>query len=205
MSSIRADVAAMLRAGATHAQIKEQLDVTEHTVRRAREALRMTRARRTRSELTAIEDQAVAMLHAGATYKQIYDEFRLSRNRISELRKTNVIPVPDSNHVSATRRLTVDQAFTRHTQPTPAGEHLLWTGPRRGRSAKLTASGRVHNARTVAFQRHHGREPDGRLMRTCDHPQCIAGAHHTDQRLRQAQDRVDYAASAIVEGASRVT
>lgn len=191
MSSVRADVVAMLRVGATHTQIRACLGVSDHTVRKTREALRMTRARRTRVELTAIEDQAVAMLRAGATYNQIYDDFRLSRNRISELRRIHAIPVPDSHHVSATRRLSVEQAFTRHTQPTSTGEHLLWTGPRSGRSIQLTASGHVHNPRKVAFQKYYGREPDGRLMRTCDHSQCIAGAHHTDNRIRRAHNRDD--------------
>ncbi|MFJ2002160.1 helix-turn-helix domain-containing protein [Streptomyces chartreusis] len=193
MTAVRADVAAMLRAGATNRQIQEQLHVTEHTLRQARKLLGMVQAKRTRAELTALEDQAVTMLRAGATLNTIHAELRLHRNRIIELRRIHGIPVPEYQHISDKRRLTVDEAFALHTEPTPAGEHLLWTGPYSGRSIQLSASGRRYNPRVIAFRKHHGREPDGRLKRTCDQPLCIAGAHHTDPRLRQAHTHADQA------------
>ena len=198
MTAVRADVAAMLRNGATFDEIKQQLHVSGHTIARVRDVLGIPvpadRAKRTRAELAVLEDQAVVMLRNGATYAEIYNALRLQPNRIAQLRKAHNIPVPDRDH-GATQRRTVEEAFALYTQPSPEGGHLLWTGPRRGRTAELSASGRRYNARTVAFTKHHGREPEGRLRRTtdCSHPDCIAGAHLTDHRIRQAHARADLA------------
>lgn len=198
--NIRQDLAELLRAGATHDEIKQQLHVSSHTIIRTREALDIPvppgRAKRTRAELAALEDQAVTMLRNGATHAEIYTATRLSPNRICELRRQHQIPVPGRN-VWATRRLTVDEAFTRYAQPATTGGHVLWTGPRSGRGFNVTASGRTYNACHIAFQKHHGREPEGRLRRTCEEPGCIAGAHHTDHRIRQAHARADHAYTQI--------
>lgn len=149
------------------------------------------------ARLDALEPRAVAMLRAGATYQQIRAQLGLSTNRIIRLRTEHAIPVPDHDR-AAHRRLTVDEAFTRYTRPTHDG-HLLWTGPRSHRTFHLTASGRKHNPRAIAFQRHHHRPPDGHLRRlpTCEQPDCIAGAHHTDHRIRQANTRADQAFESI--------
>jgi len=200
MSAVRADVATMLRAGATHAQIKQQLHVSNNTIVHTRRTLRIPyppgRAKRTRAELNALETEAIAMLRAGATYKQIRSKLGLGLNDISRLRKQHNIPVPDRDR-GATTRLSVDEAFTLYTRPTTNGDHLLWTGPRSGRGVDLIASGRKHNARAIAFTKHHGRDPEGRLWRTCTEHACIAGAHHTDYRIRQAHARADQAFNAI--------
>ncbi|MCZ4611595.1 hypothetical protein O3S80_49205 [Streptomyces sp. Lzd4kr] len=199
MTAVRADIAAMLRAGATNRQIQEQLGISEHALRQARKLLGLAQARRTRAELDALEEKAVAMLRAGATLNKIYAELRLGRNRIIELRRLHSIPVPEYQHVSDITRLTIDEAFARHTQPTPTGDHLLWTGPHSGRKAQLCASGRRYNPRAIAFRKHHGRDPDGRLERrtNCDEPMCIAGAHLTDRRIRHAHTHADQALEQI--------
>ncbi|MFE6282454.1 hypothetical protein [Streptomyces sp. NPDC057877] len=196
MTQLRADVAAMLRAGATHAQIIEQLGVSSHTIVRTRRALNIPvppgRAKRTSAELAALDDQAVTMLQGGATYEEIHRLLGLGHNRVSDLRKQHKIPVPHRDR-NATQRLTVDEQFARYAIPTSTGGHLLWTGPHSGRGLDLIASGRKHNARHVAFAKHHGRDPDGRVRRTCELPDCIAGAHHTDHRIRAAHARADAA------------
>lgn len=190
----RDDVAAMLRDGATYHQIAAQLNVSVSLVRRTRLVLNIPlppeRAKRSRAELAAIDDKALAMLRAGATYAQIHRRLRLGLNRISHLRKQHDIPVPHRDR-EPPRRFTIDQAFTRYALPTPDGGHLIWTGPRSGRGYDLIASGRKYNARAIAFQRHHGRDPDGQTRRTCDQPDCIAGAHLTDRRIREANRRAD--------------
>lgn len=196
----RADIAAMLHAGATMAEVKQQLHVSNYAVLSVRRALNIPvppeRAKRTRAELAALEDQAVTMLRAGASYEEIRRALNLGRNRISALRKQHRIPVPNRDR-NRSQRLTVDEAFALYAQPTTDGEHLVWTGPRSGRGVDLTASGRKYNARAVAFKKHHGRAPEGRIRRTCELPDCIAGAHHTDHRIRQAHQRADQAFTAI--------
>lgn len=195
MTAVRADLAAMLRAGALHRDIRDRLRVSNETIAAARQALGIElppgRFKRTRAQIKAVEPRAVAMLRAGATYDQVRAETGLSLNAISTLRKQHNITVR-GRRKAPTKRLTVDQAFALHTRPTATGDHLLWTGPRSGRSVDLTASGQTRNARSIAFQRHHGREPEGRMWRTCEHPDCIAGAHHTDRRIRGANARADH-------------
>lgn len=200
MSPVRDDVAAMLRAGHTYRQITRELGVSNHTIISIRRALDISlppgRAKRTPAERAALEDQAVAMLHAGATTENIRRLLHTSPNHIADLRKQHQIPVPYRD-IWAGQRRTVDEAFALYTLPATDGGHLLWTGPRSGRGLDLIASGRKYNARHIAFQRHHGRPPEGRVRRTCDLPDCIAGAHHTDHRIRQAHARADRAYSRI--------
>ncbi|WP_086746088.1 hypothetical protein [Streptomyces scabiei] len=190
----RQDIAELLRAGATYHQISDRLQVSVSVVRRTRLALGIPvppeRAKRSRAELAAIDAQAVAMLRAGATYAQIHRRLRLGLNRISHLRRQHDIPVPHRDR-QPPRRFTIDEAFTRYALPTPDGGHLIWTGPRSGRGYDLIASGRTHNARAVAFRKHHGRDPKGQTRRTCDQTDCIAGAHLTDRSIRAAHHRAD--------------
>ncbi|MDX3170084.1 hypothetical protein PV516_40700 [Streptomyces scabiei] len=185
----RQDVAVMLRAGATHARIRVELHVSDWLIRRTRIALDIPvppeRAKRRPAEVVALDDQALAMLRAGATYDEIRAALRLSPNRIARLRRQHNIPVT-RRPGWAPPRFTIDEAFARHTQPTPEGGHLIWTGPRSGRGYDLIASGRTHNARHIAFRKHHGRDPEGQTRRTCDQTDCIAGAHLTDRTLREA-------------------
>ncbi|MGW4759610.1 hypothetical protein [Streptomyces chartreusis] len=199
MTTVRADVADMLRDGATQAQIQKQLHVSEYTIRRTRRAIGMAQVKRTRAELDVIEDQAVAMLRAGASLNRIYAELRLGRNRIVELRRLHGIPVSEYQHISHITRLTVDEAFARHTQPTLVGGHLLWTGPRSSRGIQLSASGRRYNPRAISFRKYYGRDPDGRIERktTCDQRLCIAGAHLTDRRSRQPHAHAEQAIDQI--------
>lgn len=201
MTPVRDDVAAMLRQGATYRQIMAELHVGHATIRATREALAdelpPTRAKRRRAELDALEPRAIAMLREGATYQQIRRKLGLGLNHISRLRTQHNIPVPDRDHSSAQpHRRSIDEAFTHYTLPTTTGGHLLWTGPRSGRGVDLIASGRKHNARHIAFQKHHGREPEGRVWRTCDQPACIAGTHHTDKTIR---DHINNLYNAIFE------
>ncbi|MFI5880846.1 hypothetical protein [Streptomyces sp. NPDC051554] len=182
-------IAAMLQAGATCDAVAQELNVGYIRIRRVRTERHIPvppeRAKRTRAELDVLEDQAVAILRDGASYDEVRSKFRLSPNRIAQLRKRHRIPVPSYDKQAGQRR-TVDEAFALYAQDT-AGEHVLWTGPRSGRSADLLAAGRRHNARHVAFRKHHGRDPQGRVWRTCDEPGCIAGAHHTDHLIRNTR------------------
>lgn len=197
MSGVRADVAAMLRDGATYKAIKSQLQVSDWEIKRTRAALQIPvppgRARRTPAELAAVEDQAVAMLREGIPQAEINRTLRLSLNRIVELRRQHQIPIPDRPPAV----LTVDEAFARYAVPSTSGGHVLWAGPRSGRSIELWADAGRHNPRAVAFTKHHHRAPEGRLRRTCDLRGCIAGAHHADRRIRQSHARADRLYDAI--------
>lgn len=183
-------IAAMLEAGATGQAVAHRLNVGYVRIQRIRTErhipLAPGRAKRTRAELKAIDAQAVAILRDGASYQEVRSKLRLSPNQISHLRKTHKIPVPARDPQAGQRR-TVDEAFALYARLTADG-HVVWTGPRSGRSPDLLAVGGRHNARHVAFRKHHGRDPQGRVWRTCDEPGCIAGAHHTDQIIRHTRE-----------------
>lgn len=93
------EIAAMLRAGATHQHIGNTLTVGQSRIVRVRRERRIPlppgRSGLTPAERHARDEQAIAMLRAGATYREIRNATRLQLARISALRKQHNIPVPD--------------------------------------------------------------------------------------------------------------
>ncbi|CAM5265656.1 Transposase IS30-like HTH domain-containing protein OS=Streptomyces fumanus OX=67302 GN=GCM10018772_04920 PE=4 SV=1 [Streptomyces fumanus] len=77
---------------------------------------------------------------------------------------------------------------------------MLWTGCVDNGIARVCHDGQRIPALRVAFRLHHGRDPEGRLTRTCDQAGCVAGAHCADQRIRAANRRADKAYAAIFGG-----
>ncbi|MBL3669091.1 hypothetical protein JL475_24470 [Streptomyces sp. M2CJ-2] len=179
-------IAALLEAGTTYLEIQQQLRVSYGTVRRVRDDRRIPlppgRAKRSRSELDAVEQQAIDMLTSGATVEQACAATRLTRNKLAWLRREHRIPVPERDLVAGQRR-TVEEAFVLYATPTADG-HALWTGTMSGRMPQLYAEGRRLNARHVAFERHHGHSPTGYVRAVCTEAACIDGAHLADAVMR---------------------
>lgn len=184
-------IAALLRAGSTQQAIEQQLHISGRRVRRVRTEREIPmppgpgRNKRSPDEVAAAVARAVEMLRAGITYRTVRAETRLSFNRITTLRREHHIPLPPP-HARGRRHRTLEEAYALYAQPEPDG-HVIWTGPRAGRALMLLADGRRYNARAVAFRKHHGRDPQGRLSRigqTCTDNRCIAGAHHADALIR---------------------
>lgn len=187
-------VADALRAGLTQQQIADELNVSTNRVQRVRAQRHIPlpphRTRRSRTDIAALLPRATEMLRAGASYTAIRAETGIGFNLISALRKKHQIPVPPGNH-GGRPPSSIDEIFTRHARHAPDG-HTTWAGPRSGRgrsSFDLLAEGGRHNARAVAFRKHHGRDPQGHLRRTCDIEDCIAGAHLTDALIRAKNRR----------------
>ncbi|MDX2552588.1 hypothetical protein ACKI1J_42815 [Streptomyces scabiei] len=194
MSHVHDDVAALLRAGATYRQIFEQLGAGPDIVKRVRRqhAIPVPDDRPgSHRRRTGIHDQIAAMLHAGGTYPQIKAALHVSSRLIASVRRTYDIPLPPTRQ----RDRTPAETLTLYSAPTTDG-HTHWTGPWAGRKPQLWHNGRAHSALRVAFQIHHGREPEGRVTRGnqgCTDPQCITGAHLNDDRTRAARHRADQA------------
>ncbi|WP_060879974.1 helix-turn-helix domain-containing protein [Streptomyces scabiei] len=195
----REDVAAMLRAGATYRQIIARLGVRQATIAATRKAYNIPlpagRTGRHRDSPGAADvDAAIAtMLRAGATYTQVREQLHVSAQRISGVRLEQKIPVPAGRCPGHNGPRAPEQTLAQYSQPAEDG-HVIWTGPTDG-AGKPTIWTR-HQALSgwrVAFLAHHGREPDGRVQVACDLPRCIAGAHLTDHRLREANRRADKA------------
>jgi DNA-binding CsgD family transcriptional regulator len=90
-------IAALLRAGATYAQIKALLRTSDRAISRVRHAHRIplppSRARRSPAQLKKLEAQAVNMLRAGATQRAIYAKLKVAPSTLARLRKEHRIPV----------------------------------------------------------------------------------------------------------------
>ncbi|MFG2699553.1 hypothetical protein [Streptomyces sp. NPDC048386] len=178
-------IAAMLRAGATYRQIQADLGARPDTIARVRKthSIPVPPGRHLdAAHRAAIETRTVELLRNGATYNQVRAELGISFPTISKIRAKHAIPAPA---LRQGRRRTIAEAYTQYTRK--HGDHLLWAGPHSGNGPVLTSGNRHHNPRAIAFRQHHHRDPQGRLRRTCDEPDCIAGAHHADQRIRAAR------------------
>ncbi|MET8978517.1 WhiB family transcriptional regulator [Streptomyces sp. NPDC004539] len=73
---------------------------------------------------------------------------------------------------------TLAEAFTGRTAPTEDG-HLLWYGDKRICFQKVH-----YQVLQVAFELGHGRQPEGRIARTCDE-KCFRADHLVDNVLRR--------------------
>ncbi|WP_432032762.1 hypothetical protein [Streptomyces antibioticus] len=192
-------IAAMLRDGATHQQIKTTLRVGGDSITRARTTQNVPYVPRTgddlRAHLTRRYPQAIAMLRAGATRQTITATTRISTATLTKIRKAFDLPAPKRPRPTST----IPQVLARHLQPYGDG-HARWTGPQTGTKPELNAGGRRYSARRQAFAAHHGRTPEGRVTATCTEPRCIAGAHLADDIIRtqqQAEQQLDATYGAI--------
>lgn len=145
--------------------------------------------------MTTVRADIAAMLRAGATYKQIAAATGANPTTISHVRKTLGIPVPEGRKQFGSTR-TMAETLAHYAQPT-SDEHAHWTGPFNGTRPTLWHANRQYQARRIAFAAHHSREPEGSVLVGCDDSACIAGAHLTDERIRQAHTRADHAYTAI--------
>lgn len=192
----RDQVAALLRAGTPYRQIRAQLHVGNPTIIATREAIGMPPGRRggrpktdeqRRTDMLQRHPRAIAMIRDGASYSQIRAALGLSAPTISSIRRALDIPRRPE------RARNPAEALALYSQPHTDG-HTHWTGSHSGCGVpQLWADGRAYRTLRVAFNLHHGRDPEGPVRRGCDDPQCITGAHLTDRRIRQANHRADQA------------
>ncbi|WP_200302262.1 Trp family transcriptional regulator [Streptomyces adelaidensis] len=198
---IRDQVADMLRAGATARQVSESLGVSSRTVSEVRRDRAIPpppgRGGGGRTPDHALHNRIESMLRDGATYDQIRAALGTSTATIARVRKERTIPLPTGRNTTTHKAArTPEQALAHHTQPAHDG-HTTWTGPTQGRALPVLWSGGRHNALHTAFRLHHHRDPAGRVLRSCDHPGCMTGAHLTDRTLRDANHRADQAFNSI--------
>lgn len=179
-------IAAMLRGGATYAQIRRRLDVDAWAIYRVRTQQRIPlpagRTKRTRAQLDAATRQATAMLRAGATTRQIYDATHISYNTIAALRRT--LKLPRAQRTLDCR--TPEETYALYAIPGEDG-HARWEGPWAGRMPQIHhpgRRGRKESALRVAFRMRHGREPVGYVRPACGQRWCVASGHLMDRTMR---------------------
>lgn len=189
---VRADVARMLRAGATYEQIHAELGVDNRETARTRRALDIPLARGAGHRLSPqdrarVHARIAELLHTTATYDEIAAETGVSRRTVARVHTQQDITRPPR----PSRALTPEQMYASRAQPCEDG-HARWTGAWATRMPQILIpgppgrrkKGRKESALRVAFRLHHGREPEGHVRRDCTAPWCVAGAHLTDQRMR---------------------
>lgn len=196
-------IAAMLRAGATYEQIKQQLHVSSRSIRQTREAhavpvpprpgIRELPPEQQRAIITARYPRIVAMLQDGATAAEIKAAGAGTNTTIYKVRA--ILQLPGER-----RARTLAEALALHVQPYGDG-HARWTGPTSRADGTghphLWAHNRRHNPRAETFRAHHGRAPQGRIITTCTEAGCLAGAHLADQIIRDAAAELDAQYTAI--------
>jgi len=182
----REDVAEMLRQGATYREIISELGVSAHVVSATRSAYNIPLPvgpgrRRSPQERAANEKRTIELLQGGATYQQIKDEVGISAPTIIAIRRK--AGLPDPGHRGAPEPRTIAEGLAASVEPYGDG-HARWTGPMTGRMPQLHADGQRFNARHVLFEQHRGRPPVGYVRSDCRDQACVAGAHLTDDLLR---------------------
>ncbi|MFF4179637.1 hypothetical protein [Streptomyces sp. NPDC001750] len=81
----------------------------------------------------------------------------------------------------------LEEAFGAQTEPVEGG-HVRWTGPReKCGTPVLRWRTLLQTAYRVAFRLQYGREPVGKVFRSCGIPGCVAGLHQEDRLMREAR------------------
>jgi hypothetical protein len=119
----------------------------------------------------------VALLAEGHTDRYIVQALHTSQKRVARIRAEYQLPRAKRNV------LTVEQAWTARTQPTPDG-HLAWTGGVREGVPVFKHDGEEYSARRVAYRIANGREPEGRVKAGCGWGPCVKPEHVEDARMR---------------------
>lgn len=105
--------------------------------------------------------------------------------RVATVRKRVGLPV----YIRGRRPLhgSMQEAFAAQTEPVEGG-HLRWTGTReKCGTPVLRWRTLLQTAYRVAFRMQHGREPVGKVSRSCGIPGCVAGPHQEDRLMRDAR------------------
>ncbi|GHA01071.1 hypothetical protein ACFOOM_12420 [Streptomyces echinoruber] len=217
----RADVVELLRAGLPDNAIARRLHMDSRTVAKHRAALGLPKHKRGPRPAASPEDLfrrrttptgdghllwkghvtnsgVPALRHGGRVHSAYRIAFRLHHGRDPVGRVTRTCDTPGcvaGGHLADrfTAAASPEDLFRCRTTPTGDG-HLLWKGHVTSSGTPvLRHGGRVHSAYRIAFRLHHGRDPVGRVTRTCDTPGCVAGGHLADHRMRVANQRADAA------------
>ncbi|MFC8884429.1 hypothetical protein ACFT54_09680 [Streptomyces cinereoruber] len=76
-----------------------------------------------------------------------------------------------------------DEAFHARTVQVEGG-HLHWLGQVNHSMPVLAHHRETRSAYRFAFALHHGRQPEGPVLPTCDYSGCVAGGHLADGPMR---------------------
>jgi len=129
------------------------------------------------------------LLHAGYGDRTIARQLSLTRYQITQARQALGLPPVGFGPKPAG---SVEDLFWRRTSTLPGG-HMQWTGHRNNYGTPALKhggrqAGRTYSAYQVAFRIKYGRDAEGTVSATCEHPGCVAPAHMADQPMRERVD-----------------
>lgn len=117
----------------------------------------------------------VDMLLAGHSQRAVMRALNVSYTAVSTVRRALALPRSKPGSVPEA----IEVTFARRTKATADG-HLLWLGS----NLYITYEARHLAIRRWVFKRRYGRPPVGRVMATCQVPQCVHPDHLEDGRQR---------------------
>lgn len=130
------------------------------------------------------DEQVIALLRKGLADKAVARRFQTSPRRVARLRAEQHLTVPPRAPLSFAER------WVANTEQVEGG-HLRWTGRfRTGNAPAVTDGGRSRSVRAAAFERHHGRAPDGPVLPGCGEGWCVRPEHLEDRIIRDRTNQI---------------
>ena len=146
-----------------------------------------------------IREDIAVLLRADVPHLHIARQLRVSRETVRATHRA--LGLPARVRGGGPAHASLEDAYRANTRPLDGG-HVQWLGYMDGSLPIVFHSSQHTPAPRIGFRLHHGRDPEGRLMRTCVMPGCVAGAHYADQRIRETNRRADKAFAKIFGGGS---
>lgn len=132
-----------------------------------------------------IRSDVAALLRAGHTSSAVAAQVGLHPATVRQARKAlGITPGRPGPRPPAT----LEEFFLARVEELPDG-HMRWLPA----DPELRFQQRNYSARRAAFRIRTGRDPIGRVLTSCNMPQCVAPAHVAD-RVERDRDAAVYAA-----------
>ncbi|MEV6180147.1 hypothetical protein [Streptomyces sp. NPDC052015] len=137
-------------------------------------------------------EEIIALLREGLSDKQVGKRLHTNPKRVTAIRAELKLPA------YTVTPLTFEEQWSANTEPVDGG-HLRWTGRLRDGAPAVTHEGRTLHVRRAAFERLHGRTPQGPVLPGCGWGPCVRPEHLEDRLVRE---RTDTTFAAIFGGAA---
>ncbi|GHH30001.1 hypothetical protein [Streptomyces rubradiris] len=134
--------------------------------------------------VNASDTDILALLRDGYSNLRISRELHVDKTRVARLRRKYDIP-----NVTL-QPLTLEEKWATRTKLIDGG-HLEWLGERAGATSTpvMRYKEASYSPAAIAFEKKHGRPPQGYVKAECEYPHCVAPDHVNDEAGRQEARR----------------
>lgn len=130
------------------------------------------------------EEIAAALDGPAVSCREVARRLRCGRGRVARVRAREGMDTYRRGRRPAAASW--EEAFNIRAVPVDGG-HLRWPGRADG-GPLVNLGAERRSAYRVSFTAHHGREPHGPVLPTCDNPRCVAGEHLADAWMRALRE-----------------